>query len=60
MIIDKLKRNGEFLPKWVERPFLWLLHHGDTQGEYDYDEINEERISKLPKHVIDAITPEEK
>jgi len=58
--IDKLKRNGEFLPKWVERPFLWLLHHGDTQGEYDYDEINEERISKLPKHVIDAITPEEK
>jgi hypothetical protein len=55
--INRLKENGEFLTKWTKRPFLWLLHHGDTDGEYDYHKINEERISRLPQRVIDAITP---
>lgn len=57
--IEFLADNGEFLKQWVKQPFLWLLHHGDTDKEgYDYKKINEERIAKLPKKVRDAITPE--
>lgn len=55
--INLLKENGEFLPNWVERPFLWLLNYCDTKGEYDYNAINQERITKLPQHVIEAISP---
>jgi len=56
--INNLSENGEFLSQWAYRPFLWLLHHADTKNEgYDYKKINEERIAKLPQHVIDAITP---
>ena len=57
--IADLRANGVFLKKWVERPFLWLLHYMDTKVEgYDYAAINEERIARLPKHVRDAISPE--
>lgn len=55
--INTLKENGEFIPKWVERGHLWLLHYGDTEGKFDSEKINEERISKFPEHVIDAISP---
>jgi hypothetical protein len=57
--IQGLRDNGEFLARWQERPFLWLLHHMDTKQEgYDHDAINAERIGMLPGWVREMITPE--
>jgi len=54
--INRLNENGSLLKNWVKQPFLWLLHHGDTENEgYDYQEINNQRILKLPKKVQDII-----
>lgn len=29
--LGHLDQYGEFLTTWIEQPFLWLLHHGDTK-----------------------------
>ena len=62
--LHEIRKHGKFLTKWVERPFLWLLHYmsireenGQITNDYDYKLINAQRISCFPKHVIDAITP---
>jgi len=57
--IYQLEKSGEFLSKWIERPFLWLLHYMDTKSDYDYKKINEERINMLPDYVRKAISPKE-
>lgn len=55
--IDRLAANGEFLPKWKEKPFLWLLHYMDAkQPNYDYKAINAERIAMLPSWVQEMIS----
>lgn len=55
--ITTLKEEGKILEKWVETPFLWLLHHGDTKDKsYDFNKINQERINKLPEEIRNAIT----
>lgn len=46
--LERLRKNGEFLPQWVENPFVWFLSHDDTKDEYDYEAINRERISQMP------------
>lgn len=57
--IQRLRDNGEFLPRWRHRPFLWLLHHMDTKAsDYDHEAINQERIALLPAWVREMITPE--
>jgi hypothetical protein len=57
-VIKTFLSKGKFLNPWVERPFLWLLHYEDVKKEgYDYEKINEERISLLPEYVQEAITP---
>lgn len=57
--IQGLRLNGEFLPRWERRPFLWLLHHMDTEVPgYDHEAINEARIALLPEWVRRMITPE--
>lgn len=54
--MDQLRANGSFVKPWVERPFLWLLHYMDPKvNKYDYREINEERISRLPAWVREFI-----
>lgn len=54
---NNLVNNGEFIKKWINQPFLWLLHYMDTKDpNYDYEAITKERISRLPKYVIDSIT----
>jgi hypothetical protein len=54
--IARWEEVGEFLPVWVERPFLWLLAYSETDVEgYDYNAINAERIGRLPQRVQDAI-----
>jgi hypothetical protein len=56
--ITRLEEHGTFLTKWVEQPFLWLLHYMDTKDKnYDYKAINAERIAMLPDYVREAITP---
>lgn len=56
---NRLRSMGEFLPKWIERPFLWLVNYRETDVDgYDFRAINEERIARLPQYVRDAITPE--
>jgi len=54
--IRRWEEVGEFLPVWIERPFLWLLTYTDTDADgYDYPAINASRIARLPQHVQDAI-----
>lgn len=54
--IERLEQNGTFVPKWKKNPFLWLLHHKDTKDEnYDYKQINKERIAMLPKEIQDNL-----
>jgi hypothetical protein len=54
--INRLSDNGTFLKKWKEQPFIYLVHHGDTEIEgYSYGDINGKRISMLPKHIQEAI-----
>lgn len=56
--LSKLEAHGEFLPAWVERPFLWLLDYSQPKvAGYDYTSINEDVIASLPEHVRSAITP---
>jgi hypothetical protein len=56
--VERLREEGDFVNPWKERPFIWLLHHGDTKVEgYDYKAINSERIAMLPENVRTAITP---
>jgi len=61
--VEEMEKSGKLLPKWIERPHLWLLHHGDTHDkeyEFDrYDKIIEERINLLPESVRASITPKE-
>lgn len=56
--LNALRAVGEFLPEWVERPFLWLLNYSEEKGDYDYDAINARKIAQMPEHVRLAITPE--
>lgn len=56
--LNALRAAGEFLPQWIERPFLWLLNYTESDGEYDYDAINARKIAHFPEHVRLAITPE--
>lgn len=59
--LNRLREVGEFQAQWIERPFLWLLTYMDARpghGNYAHEKINEERISRLPEHVRNAITPE--
>jgi len=54
--INQLLENGKFLKKWKEQPFLWLLNYMDSKPkDYDHKKITEERLNKLPKHIIDCI-----
>lgn len=54
--IAQLRANGGFIKEWVEQPFLWILHHGDTKVDgYDYKAINAERIAMFPIEVQKAI-----
>jgi len=48
--LSAMKEKGVFLTKWVESPFLWLSHHGETGNGNGL-----ERIKKLPKEVQDCI-----
>lgn len=58
--LDAMRRNGEFLSPWIARPFIWLLHYGDTTGrEYDYKAINAERIALLPEWAQTMLGPDE-
>lgn len=54
--ISELNKNGSFVKKWIEKPFLWLLHYMDTKDEnYDHEKITLDRLKKLPKHVLEAM-----
>lgn len=56
--LEKMKGSGTILPRWERRGFLWLLHYNDTKDpDYDHKAITAERISRLPAHVREAITP---
>jgi len=54
--IAVLRENGTFVKNWIKQPFLWLLHHGDTDGEYDYNAINAERIAMFPEEIQKSIS----
>jgi hypothetical protein len=54
--ISLMAENGFFLNKWVEKPYMWLYHHGDKQSPLGHsDAVMEERYSKLPDYVKNAI-----
>jgi hypothetical protein len=52
--------TGIFLKEWIQQPFLWLLHHGDTKVDgYDFNKINQQRIAMFPAEVQAAICPDD-
>lgn len=54
--LENLRANGEFVTPWVADQFFWFLTYMDSKVEgYDYKAITDERISRLPQHVQDAI-----
>ena len=54
--IQGLRSAGSLLPKWRNRPWLWLLHYQDTKEPgYDHKAITESRIRMCPKWVQDMI-----
>ena len=54
--IKEMVENGTFLKKWVQPPFLWLLHYEDTKVPgYSYVDITNERISRLPEDIQEII-----
>ena len=56
--IAEMEKDGKFLSKWIEQPFMWLLHYQDTKVQfYDSGKINRERIKLLPRNVRRAIDP---
>jgi hypothetical protein len=56
--IAEMEKDGKFLSKWIEQPFMWLLHYQDTKVQfYDSGKINRERIKLLPRQVRRAIDP---
>ncbi len=60
-IVNGLRENCNLLNNWLERPHLFLVHHGETSSSYetgfDYAQLTNQKILKLPQHVQDAITP---
>ncbi len=55
--IESFEKVGSFTNPWVERPFLWLLNYQDTKVlNCDYEEINADRISRMPEWVRNMIT----
>jgi len=53
--LRQLSDNGTFV-KWVEKPFLWLLHYEDVKKDgYDYEQINNQRINLFPQDVKEMI-----
>jgi hypothetical protein len=51
-IMDSLYKAGVLIKPWIERPFLWLLHYGETRDpNCDYKAINETRLAQLPEFV---------
>lgn len=70
--VEQLEELGTILERWVERPYLHLLHHEDWK-KHDYkktkdidaylegtDALAEERIRMFPPHVQEAIGPQKK
>lgn len=54
--IQSMSERGSFITKWVDQPFLWLLHHMEPKvHNYNYQLINGERIALLPAEVQNAI-----
>lgn len=55
-----LRANGKFVTPWVKSPFIWLLHHMDTENpNYNYKSINDSRVARLPEYVQRAIASQE-
>lgn len=53
--LSRLEANGELLPVWVKRPFLWLGDREFASVDNDYTERNEIIISDFPQYVQDAL-----
>jgi hypothetical protein len=51
----QLRENGTFIPKWRNTPFLWLAGHWEDTDEKEYQEINVDRIERLPQWVQDNL-----
>lgn len=52
--LDGLRTYGEFIPEWVQTPFLWLLNYNDSDGEYEsysYEEINKQKLAKIDPQI---------
>lgn len=52
--ISMMVEHGDFLTKWVEKPYMWLHHHGDKKTGFG-DEKAELRFNALPDYVKDCI-----
>lgn len=58
--LKQIQELGTICETWYKNPkhdrFIWLLSHGDTKDpNYDYKAINQNRLDKLPDHVVRAM-----
>ena len=54
--LTRLEQYGKFVEPWESAPFIWLLHHQDTEAEgFDYKAITQGRIANLPEFVRVAL-----
>lgn len=54
-MLSLFRQTNQFKISSYEVPFLWLLNHSDTKGEYDYGVINKNIISGFPAFVKKAM-----
>lgn len=54
----RLRENGTFIPVWKKKPYMWLVAHWEKDQKDNYDQINSNRIAKLPQWVQDNIKGE--
>ena len=54
--LSQAEKQGQFLKKWKEAPFLWLLNYQEPKQEgYDCEAINSRKICSLPRDVQEAM-----
>ena len=54
--LSQAEKHGQFLKKWKEAPFLWLLNYQEPKQEgHDCEAINSRKICSLPRDVQEAM-----
>jgi hypothetical protein len=54
--LQQLRAGGEFLPRWIQQPFLWIASYNESRDPLiDKDALTRERLARLPADVQAAV-----